>query len=378
MTEDKKAQSEPNDPHGKEEIVIDNPEVIEEFQSEDQTLQKGSLMPSVLVALVVSIVVVAAAYFLREPLGWNEGRSQAQSVAALSENLQGRLATLEKEVREKPADTAVADLKQQLESLKGELSKLRTDAAAASAKGVSSDDLAALSQQVSAMKAALSQNAGTIKQLNSKIQSLVAENDKLGSALATVNSGLATVEQKQSEPSGNSGQASAFLVAATQVKILATSGQNFESELNALRKLAGSDTASKKAIEELAPVAKSGIATVEALKAQMPALIKEIKAIEATENDASLLDAVLGQMTSVVTVRRTDGAETLPGVDGVIARVSLALDNSDLSKAIQELQSLGENYQSATSDWLAKAIESEKTISLSSELQLTALQAISQ
>ena len=101
MTEDKKAQSEPNDPHGKEEIVIDNPEVIEEFQSEDQTLQKGSLMPSVLVALVVSIVVVAAAYFLREPLGWNEGRSQAQSVAALSENLQGRLATLEKEVREK-------------------------------------------------------------------------------------------------------------------------------------------------------------------------------------------------------------------------------------------------------------------------------------
>ena len=99
MTENKKNQADAMDLMSGKETIIDNPEVIEEPDNNGPATSAVGLLQTAIVALLVSFVVVATAYLLREPLNWSNDHDQAQSISALSENLQGRLASLEKEIQ---------------------------------------------------------------------------------------------------------------------------------------------------------------------------------------------------------------------------------------------------------------------------------------
>ena len=431
MTENKKNQADAMDLMSGKETIIDNPEVIEEPDNNGPATSAVGLLQTAIVALLVSFVVVATAYFLREPLNWSNDHNQAQSISALSENLQGRLASLEKEIQANNNSQKVTALNQQLKTLKSNIAGLKKDVDSSSGV-VGTEEIAALRQQLvslqsegneenmalrqqlmslqsggneenadlrqqlanveskrkeenvelrqqlSDLESVLNESKNQVKKLMERIDSLTSENEAVKTALSKVSSSLASVEQKQSQPPkvDNTSKASALLVTATQIKLLAKTGKGFAAELEALQKMAVDDSAVKETIDELQPFAKSGVTTLPLLKAGVPQLIQDIKQVEATQNQASLLDAVLGQVSSVVTVRRTDGAESLQSVDGVLARTSLALDESNLTQAIKELQSLDEAFDPVTSDWLAKAIDSEKVFSLASALQTASLKAL--
>lgn len=382
MNDKKNTQSDAKDLLNESDVVIDNSDVIEEHSdgNDDQSgFSLTNLLPTALVALLVSVAVVAAAFFLREPLGWNDSRNQAQSIAVLSENLQGRLSSLEKEIQGGQSSTAVAGMQKQLQTMKSELTKVMAQAAASASQGVNPQDLTAVAQQVAALKTDLDRSGSKTNQLSNQMSSLLSENKALKAALATVSTEMSALGQKQVETgSTGEGQASALLVTATQIKLLADTGKTFNQELQVLQKLAGQEPAILEAVSELTPFAKSGVATLATLKASFPTVIKYLKTLEATENQASLLDAVLGQVSSVVTVRRTEGAEGLQDVDGAIARTSMALVDGNLSQAINELKAMDERFSPATADWVARASDSEKASSLAAKLQLDALQAFSQ
>lgn len=382
MNDKKNTQSDTKDLLNETDVVIDNPEVIEghlDGGADQADLSLASLVPTAVVALLVSVVVVAATFFLREPLGWNGSRDQTKSMAALSENLQGRLSSLEKEVQSSQSSTTVADMQKQLQAMKSELTKVKAQTAATAGKGVDSQEFTAVTQQIAAITTALDQSVSTTNQLNKQVSSLMSENKALKSALAAVGTEVSALEQRQVEAgSTGNGQASALLVTATQIKLLADTGKTFDQELKILQKLAGQEPTMLEAVSDLTPFAMSGVVTLSTLKASFPTVIKDLKTLEATESQASLLDAVLGQVSSVVTVRRTEGAEGLQDVDGTVARTSLALAEGNLLKAINELKAMDDQFGPATANWLAQASDSERASSLAAKLQLDALQAFSQ
>ena len=130
----------------------------------------------------------------------------------------------------------------------------------------------------------------------------------------------------------------------------------FVRQLAAVRALGGDDPDIAQAAAELEPFARTGVPTLAALRAQLPATIDAvIRATPVTASD-TWTDRVVDRLASLVTVRRV-GSEAIAagGIDGIVAQAEAALDGGDLQAAVTALERLDGAPAEAAADWLQHA-----------------------
>lgn len=197
---------------------------------------------------------------------------------------------------------------------------------------VSSDParLAALTDQVTALQAALDQ--------------AVADADK---ARAALEMRLETTEKKVNEPRDDVDVARA--IASAGLKAAIDRGGPFMAELETLSKIIPDDPA----VVELKTFAASGVPSRAELMAQYPDVaIAILGALAQTDPDQGFFDRLSASAWSLVKVRPVGNVEG-EGPDAIVARIETKLQNGDLKAAALEFDTLPDAGKAAAATFKA-------------------------
>lgn len=273
--------------------------------------------------------------------------SQAPSTGMLA-GIDERLAALEGRLDNLPAAPAADPV--DLEPLLARLAALEEQAAAPTgADPALLDRLAALEEQVATVSATDSKAVTAIGEnlaaLASRVETLAAENTQLRQQLAD----LRAARQAQAA------KGSSLALAVNQLAQAVNRRGGYEAALKTVTALAGDDAATATALADLAAFAETGAPDLAALRADFPAVARNVmKAIALAEGD-DWLSSALARVKSLVSIRRV--GETVAGdaPDALLARAEVALADGDVATAVEHVSALPEPGLEAAAGWLDRA-----------------------
>ncbi|MGE5441771.1 MAG: COG4223 family protein, partial [Bacteroidota bacterium] len=106
----------------------------------------------------------------------------------------------------------------------------------------------------------------------------------------------------------------------------------------------------------LEPHAISGVPTLAALRAQLPATVDAVIRATPVTAGETWTDRVMDRLASLVSIRRVGSyAIAAGGVGGIVAQAEAALQGGDLQAAVTALERLDGAPAQAASDWLQDA-----------------------
>jgi hypothetical protein len=195
-------------------------------------------------------------------------------------------------------------------------------------------------------------NPEVVKQLGDRI-ALLETQAGMASGLAQQ---LRSLEASTAVARDTASKLATTVLAVGQLAQAVGEGGAFVRQLAAVRALGGDDPDIAQAAAELEPYAASGVPTLAALRAQLPATVDAvIRATPVTPGD-SWTDRVVDRLASLVTIRRL-GSDAIAagGVDGIVAKAETALEGGDLQAAVTALERLDGAPAQAAADWLQHA-----------------------
>nr|WP_295834384.1 mitofilin family membrane protein [uncultured Azospirillum sp.] len=265
-----------------------------------------------------------------------------------------------------PADPA---LKSQIQQLADRVGKLeQRPAATASNGGGNTPDLSALTQRIDALEkrpaasadagdarkeladriAALEQKVSAVSGNSQAAQELRSEVDQLKQQVTSVNKAV-------SERQDAATTAQALVLAAGQLRASLSGGQPFQQDLQAVRALNISDSGVTQPLDAVAPYAAKGIPTRAQLTDRFQPLAGEIVRADIRGEGNSWIDSAVGKLSTLVTVRQEGGGVVGTTANAIIARAEAALNEGNLTKAVEELSALQGPAAQAAAPWLADA-----------------------
>lgn len=143
-----------------------------------------------------------------------------------------------------------------------------------------------------------------------------------------VESGLQTSSANRGD-----GKASGLILALAQLRDTALSGQPYASQLNAFRILAGDNADYIAAASRLSGTADAGLPTAEELADKFGGVAGDVIALARSEG-GDWLEQATARMSSLVSIRRTDGQSGDP-VEDAVAEIEARLDARDVPGAVQ-------------------------------------------
>jgi uroporphyrinogen-III synthase len=156
-----------------------------------------------------------------------------------------------------------------------------------------------------------------------------------------------------------------LMIAVGQLREAIRSGSPFLAELQAITQLSGGQGRFGVLIDSLGPLAATGVPKLTELKKNYAELVPVINRASALPAGGGLWSEVVNKLSSVVSVRRTDG-ETAKGSGAlpVTARAGARLDADDLAGALAELAALDGGGAAKAAPWLEQAgrrLKAERT-----------------
>lgn len=142
--------------------------------------------------------------------------------------------------------------------------------------------------------------------------------------------------------------AEALLLVVGQLNQAVASGEPFPAELQAARRLSGSEQEAA-ALDQLAPLAEKGVPRRALLLETFPATADAV--LNVSTDDSGLWQGLRRKAAALITLRRTDGAGN--GAAATVARAEKAVQAGDLARAAEELQGLDERSKTAATAWIA-------------------------
>jgi len=133
--------------------------------------------------------------------------------------------------------------------------------------------------------------------------------------------------------------AAALLLSLNEFRNNVNTQQPFDKDLALMQKYAGSDPEMQKSLQRLAPYAKNGILSRQALQEEFKGLASDIVMAKLQGQDVSVKDDAMKRIAKLVKVRKVDDIKG-DSVDAVVARAQKNLDAGNVRGAMQELQSL--------------------------------------
>jgi uroporphyrinogen-III synthase len=156
-----------------------------------------------------------------------------------------------------------------------------------------------------------------------------------------------------------------LMIAVGQLREAIRSGSPFLAELQAVTQLSGAQGRFGVLIDSLGPLAATGAPKLSELKKSYAELVPAINRASALPAGGGLWSEVANKLSSVVSVRRTDGeAAKGSGALPITARAGARLDADDLAGALAELAGLDGGGAAKAAPWIAQAgirLKAERT-----------------
>jgi hypothetical protein len=154
-------------------------------------------------------------------------------------------------------------------------------------------------------------------------------------------------------------RAQTLVLAVSHLRESLRSSDPFVHSLRALKVLGGDDPDIMSGHKDLAPFAQKGIHTMDMLRREYDTVAENIKAAAPKVISDNIAQGTLGevfnQVTSLVTIRKTD-SENYDGFENSLVDTAMAqLDQGDLEGAIITLSDLDGTESAAAAPWLKKA-----------------------
>ena len=226
-----------------------------------------------------------------------------------------------------------------LDALAARLAALEARAASAgvAGAGVPADAVAALERRVRSLEddPARDALAGALGEWAGQRAALEAE-------LAALGTRLERFEAEAAQQAAADGRLVALVLATGGLTAALGSSRPFAAALDTLRGVAGAggDPEIEDALARLAPVAATGVATLDGLRARYPEAATAVVRAAPASDDADWIDETVTKLSQLVTVRRTGGAIDPASLDGRLVAVEAALAAGDLAQAIAVFETL--------------------------------------
>jgi uroporphyrinogen-III synthase len=223
--------------------------------------------------------------------------------------------------------------------------------------GVAQGDLDALRERLDALAATqpadLSDEVAAVEKRVGELQASRAE----ASAVLNLSDRVAGVEEALRHQEARQARAVAVLVMVGQLRNAVDTGRPFADDLRSLRAVAPDDLDMAAATDGWAARAEGGVPTLTTLRQSFAAHADAIIRSSATDATAegSWWARTVDRLTSVVSVRRTDGDAVGNGPAAVVSRAERDLDDGNLSAAVAEVATLDGPAAEVAADWLAGA-----------------------
>ena len=154
-------------------------------------------------------------------------------------------------------------------------------------------------------------------------------------------------------------RAQTLVLAVSHLRESLRSSDPFVQSLRALKSLGGDDPDIMSELKELAPFAQTGIHTMDMLRREYNTLADNIKAaaprVISTKMAQGTLSEIFNQVTSLVTIRKTDSESIDSFETSLVDTATAQLDQGDLKGAIETLSDLHGTEAAAAAPWLINA-----------------------
>ena len=293
---------------------------------------------------------MAQPYLAKIP-GMGGAQTEADPGAASPVDVLGeRIAALEQKVASSAAnDGAMASLKAEKDRVQAEMNKALARIS----------DLERRLKEVREMAQAVTSSTGgdiDLSPVMSRIDQLEDSGRRTTEQLAALATQVDTGLQSASASSGD-GKASGLVLALVQLRDTALSGQPYAAQLNAFRILAGDNADYVAAASQLTGSADAGLPTAEELSDVFSHVAGDIISL-ARSQDGDWLEQAAARMSSLVSIRRTDGQSGDP-VEDAVAEIEASLTARDVRSAVQVASGLSDvltgEARSLLEGWLLDA-----------------------
>ena len=186
---------------------------------------------------------------------------------------------------------------------------------------------------------------------------LGAENDRLKTALAAMTLRLESLEAAATQPTPAAvpARSSALVLAVGQLREALGKPGPFPATLDSLRAVGGDDPVVARALQVLAPVAATGVATKNRLIATFVAAADGARRAALAPAGSGWIDKTVQHLASVVTWRREGADVEGNSAQAVLARAEARLASGDLEGANKALAGLTAEPAAAMATWRKSA-----------------------
>lgn len=196
--------------------------------------------------------------------------------------------------------------------------------------------------------------ADMIARLHGMMGMASGDQKSLGHAVEKVREKDPTLQKLTGDMSTQELGAAALLLTLNELRGNMNSERAFEQDLAIVQKFAGNDPAMNKALQNLAPYAKSGVLSKETLQKEFRGIAADIVMAKLRGEDASVRDRVLDRLGKYAKLRKVDDIQGNT-VDATVARAEKMLDEGNIRGAIAELQTLEGAPAEVAQPWMNQA-----------------------
>lgn len=164
---------------------------------------------------------------------------------------------------------------------------------------------------------------------------------------------LGAIEKSGLQAARGADENRALVLAVAQLREATRGAAAFTRELEVVRSLTAGDPKMAKVLAELAPLATVGVPTLIVLRESFDATAAAIA--HAGTRAEGWIERTVERISSLVTVRRTNGRAEAGSIDATLATAERALKEGDLIAAVDALSGLSGHTAAAAQPWLDQA-----------------------
>jgi len=239
----------------------------------------------------------------------------------------------------------------ELESAVGNVKKM----VAAAGVGTENEHTKQSFQRIAERLALLEKNGGTVTDLASRMEALVATekdgvgqavklaekaNTRLNDAVNKIENRFSEIEKQRRQPISTDLSASATVLAIGQLRKTILSGQPFGKDLEALRAVSGDDHGINAPLLILQKHADQGIATLIDLRQQFLQLSSPVMVAANQVEGKGWFENVTNRLRSFISIRQIDGQAPKGSIDGLLQQAEDSLNANDLEGAVKTIEGL--------------------------------------
>jgi len=275
---------------------------------------------------------------------------------------------------------------QTLEKALSDVKKMVSAVSNVSPKAISPEQLEALSQRLTRIESSSTTSGGAasdtaVSSLASRVEALEGKDlpatPDLTPAIENLSDRLTALEKVKAAAQESVASAPSMILAVGQLRDAFRTQRPFVAALDSVKAMVGDDANLLGSVEVLQPFAATGLPSITALRKQFDDLAPQIlRAVIAPQGD-SWVDKTVSRLTSVVTVRKTDGDLAGDSTPSLVSQAEAALASGNIAGAVKALEGLKDGPAKAAANWMEAAGTRLKAEEALDALQMKAIKMMS-